>query len=275
MYPGIIFVLLHFLGILYVLISASVDCARRENYIGTKPKRRGARAFNILILYHMFLSAAALILGIIYDTNETESGSHRNSTIFVLLWLSAAANYSFSLLVLAVCATFSQYFYVYKKSGCIHAGHVFELLTFILFWSSIGLMFICQQRECAGLPPLLNKYADALFGLAAILLFIFYLILLSLAIWNTYADKLISKEEAVNLINERIEEEVFIGWKLRCGHMAGNICSGKYSRPQIVCLNSRDASTLKFPLLYPPPPPPFTDQIFFKFMGNFQNFGLN
>ena len=230
MYPGVIFVLIHFLGILYVLISTGVDCARRECYIGTKPKRRAARACNILILYHMFLSAAAVVLGIIYDTNETDPGTRRNSTIFVLLWLSAVANYSFSLLVLAVCATFSQYFYGYKKSGCIHAGHVFELLTFILFWSSVGLMVICQQRECIGLPPLLYKYADALFGLAAILLFTFYLILLSLAIWNTYADKLISKEEAVDRINQRIQEQVFIGWVLRCGHMEGNICSSKYDR---------------------------------------------
>ena len=79
---------------------------------------------------------------------------------------------------------------------------------------------------------------------------------------ETYADKLISKEEALNLINERIEEEVFIGWKLRCGHLAGNICSGKHNRPKIICLKIMDRSTKKIPTFYPLPPPYVAPEMF-------------
>ena len=238
MYRAIVFIMLHFLGIVYVMISTCMECARKDHHVGIRPKRRGAKMCNVLILWHTFLSAVALILVIVYYPDNTDDdvvGDYHidrsefgpDATMFFLLWLSAAANYSFSILFLAVVATFSQYFCIYKKSGCIHAGHVFEVFTFILFWTSVCLMLICLRTDCSGLPSILDQYADTLFGLGAILLFIFYMILLSLAIWNSYADKLISKDEAVNLIHLRMQEQVYIGWAVQCGHMSGNLCHSK------------------------------------------------
>ena len=169
-------------------------------------------AGNLLVLYHVILTFVDILEAIRYEVYEP------SSTFFLIgFWAMAAWNYG--LLVLVV---FSAYAAIPHETRLparhLHAYHSHEFLHFFIFWASPLLMLTYTKAKCNFQSPLKNLAN----GYAAIPLVLSYVVLIIEA-W-TRGDtetKVITKEEAVNTINQRQRESPWIEWTIRCRHQDG------------------------------------------------------
>ena len=169
-------------------------------------------AGNLLVLYHVILTFVDILEAIRYEVYQPT-----NTFFLIGFWAMAAWNYG--LLVLVV---FSAYAAIPHETGIparhLHAYHSYEFLHFFIFWASLLLMLTCTKAECDFQSPLKNLAN----GYAAIPLVLSYVVLVIEAWTRGYTEiKVITKEEAVDTINQRQRESPWIEWTIRCRHQDG------------------------------------------------------
>ena len=171
-------------------------------------------ALNILFMYHVFLFMGNIILGITCDIQDSwnpQLEPNPNENLVRAFWLSALANYVF-LAVLAFCLA------DIPKGYIVHSGLIFEFLHLLTFWISLLLMLTCAGMNCSGFQ---NPMKDFIHGYAAIPMLISYGVLF-LGGWaysvRVKKIKVISAQEAVTKIKEKLHGSPAIEWTVVCGN---------------------------------------------------------
>ena len=161
-------------------------------------KVRSAVACNILIIYQLVLVLIELICATLHHP-------YYSTEYFVTLWTLFLFHYIIiSVLCLPVayivgaCRSYSQI-------GPIHAGTVFEFFNHVLLYALIiGLSYSKMDY----------RYSTY-FGITGVTVTYVMLIYLAYINYSSFKvfTKIISKEEAVNVINRKVNEVPYIKWQ--------------------------------------------------------------
>ena len=221
----ICFMFLHLIGIICVALNAyylkrtrGYDSARIQlNAPNSDKKRlfkiRNSIACNILIIYHITLTALELGMAIIYQIPQMYNESY--TTAYFLL---VGINYGILVLLCLPWAFLSGTFKSHAHLGHVHACNAFEFFNLVIHWGSILLVMVCTETNCSDLPSHMGLLGS---GFAIIPIMISYVAMLIGAACNYPSfmvyNNMISRQDAVNIIKQKLEEPPYIDWTVSCG----------------------------------------------------------
>ena len=229
MYLFLIFVSVHVIGIIFIVInSLYLRCTRGSGSVRMNEgdfdrsdrkrccKLRGAVACNVVLIAHMFLTMTEGIMALLYQSPSLYS--YKLNTAY---WALFGINYGILVLAFLPCAYEVDAFNIYAHLGHIHACNAFEFFNFIIFWASLILAVTSKVfgYEIQIFLPRGFGYMGPGHAILALLLSYFSMFIGAGCYFTQFKiDKeIISKEEAVQLISQKIREAPSIQWIMSLG----------------------------------------------------------
>ena len=224
----IAFVSLHVIGVFLIIInSLYLLCTRgygsvriNEKMIHRRRERcckiRNAIACNILLICHILLTVTEAIMALVY-----QSPSLYNYALNKAYWILFGVNYITLFFIFFPCADGFRALETHAHLGHIYACNVFEFVNFVVFWASIFLALTSKMFNYhiqLYLPSGVG-YMGARHAIPALLLSYFSM-LMGAGCYYTNSkvhNEIISKQEAVNIINKKLNEAPSIEWTMSRG----------------------------------------------------------
>ena len=226
-------VLLFMLNACYLKVTRGYDKSRNvntgnEELDKLKSKRccklRSFKAMNFLVMYHVMLVILDFIIAFIHLSQDPED--RVLSITPTVIWILPGIAYMvlFIFMPIAMMCGLGTL----AHTGPLHAFNIFDFLHLVIFWASLICMLTCAGADCSGLHSDLQNLAS---GYAAIPFAWSYLLMIWGACMNKgffkLGKKVISKQDALNFINEKLQETPSIEWTVSCGH---SVTTGKRSK---------------------------------------------
>ena len=216
-------VVVHLLGILlYMLNSCYMRLTRWSGGEGLdRPSRkrccklRNIKAMNFLTMHHAGLVILDFIISFLFlSQDEEDRGLSITPT---MIWILPGTSYMFLFIGMPIAMACGM---IHKAHvGPLHAFNIFEFLHLIIFWASLFYMIICAGIDTSEMH---EDFRNLAHGYAAIPMAWAYLMMVIGPCMNKGFFKLgkdvISRQQAVNFINGKIQETPSIKWKVSCGY---------------------------------------------------------
>ena len=197
----------------YLKCTRSLSSVRIHSTKHTCPERcckiRNSFACNLFILCHAILLAAEVIAAIVCAFPPISDG-----LLVVSFWRLVLWDYVllFVFTLLGGCnGTRKSHAHV----GCVHALNIFECVNLIIYWTMVFIMASFFARSSFPQP-----FRGLASGYGVIPLVISYIAMLFGAYKNydsfSMHKKVISKTEAVDKMNKKIQDKAMIEWYIKC-----------------------------------------------------------
>ena len=207
------------LNAMYLECTKVSNCLTTQSMTDTLPERcckiRNSYAFNLFILYHAILLATEAIAAFIC-VSPPISSQWSAWHFWVLVLFDYLLLFVFTFIG-SRCGTGRSR----AHAGCVHALHIFECVNLVIYWMMVLILASFPARSY--LPYPLRGLAS---GYGVIPLVISYMAMLFGAYKNydrfTIHKKVISKTEAVEKMNKKIEDKPRIEWYFKCRVYGGD-----------------------------------------------------
>ncbi len=196
-------------------------------------KIRSGLAWNLFILYHCVLLFMEILLAVTCPLHHFCDDLMQKS-----LWILVGINYAVVVISLVkIARAYGAYRTNGRIGGHMHACTSFELLNFVIFWASFFLMTTCGVINCKNLPSDLGKFVSGFIAIPFVTSYIVLGVIAGSHAWRFGAyGRTISKQDAVELLKQEIEEPPTVEYTVSCGHEErGGECIGINYTPLVIC----------------------------------------
>ena len=173
-------------------------------------------ACNVLLIVHMFLRVTEGIMALVYQSPSLYS--YKLNTAY---WALFGINYGILVVAFLPCAYLIDAFNIHAHLGHIHACNAFEFANFIVFRVSLILAVTSKVfgYEIQNFLPRGLAYIGPGHAILALLLSYFSMFIGAGCYFTQFKlDKeIMSKEEAVQFISQKIQEGPSIQWVMSLG----------------------------------------------------------